>query len=127
MEFGPFGVAELLFIAILALVVFGPRKLPEMGHALGRALTRLRRGTADLRRTWEAELDEDSRREIAETARALREVKDDLTLAGREAWQQAGESARVTRTAASDVVRETRDAASEALRPPAGGSKPDGG
>ena len=53
---GSLGVPELLFILVLALLVFGPRKLPEIGRTLGRALGEFRRATSDLKRTLDVEL-----------------------------------------------------------------------
>lgn len=49
------GTAELLVILLVALLVFGPRKLPELGRSLGRALSRLQAASDDFKRTWEAE------------------------------------------------------------------------
>ena len=53
---GSLGVPELLFILVLALLVFGPRKLPELGRTMGRALGEFRRATSDLKRTLDVEL-----------------------------------------------------------------------
>jgi len=53
---GSLGAPELLFILVLALLVFGPRKLPEIGRTLGRALGEFRRATSDLKRTLDVEL-----------------------------------------------------------------------
>lgn len=55
---GPIGVPELIFIFILALLIFGPRKLPELGRSLGKALTEFRRASAELRMTVEDEIRE---------------------------------------------------------------------
>ena len=53
---GSLGAPELLFILVLALLVFGPRKLPEIGRTLGRAMGEFRRATSDLKRTLDVEL-----------------------------------------------------------------------
>lgn len=53
---GSLGVPELLFILVLALLIFGPRKLPEIGRTLGRALGEFRRATSDLKRTLDTEM-----------------------------------------------------------------------
>ena len=54
--FGPLGVPELLFIFVLALLIFGPRKLPEIGKTIGRAMGELRRATSDLKGSLDTEL-----------------------------------------------------------------------
>lgn len=47
------GTQELVLIGIIALVVFGPRKLPEMARKLGSMMTEFRRVSSDFRSTWE--------------------------------------------------------------------------
>jgi len=54
--FGPLGVPELLFILALALLIFGPRKLPEIGRTLGRGMSEFRKASNELRRTLNAEV-----------------------------------------------------------------------
>lgn len=49
------GTTELLVVLFVALLVFGPRKLPELGRSLGRALNQVRAASDDFKRTWEAE------------------------------------------------------------------------
>jgi TatA/E family protein of Tat protein translocase len=49
------GTTELLVVLVVALIIFGPRKLPEIGRSLGRAMSELRRTSDDFKRTWEAE------------------------------------------------------------------------
>lgn len=53
---GSLGLPELMFIMVLALLVFGPRKLPEIGRTLGRAMGEFRRATTDLKRTLDVEM-----------------------------------------------------------------------
>ncbi len=55
---GNVGVPELIFIFILALLIFGPRKLPELGRTLGKALAEFRRASADLRSAMDQEMRE---------------------------------------------------------------------
>ena len=52
---GSLGFPELLFILVLALLIFGPRKLPEIGKTLGRSLGEFKRATNDLKRSIEQE------------------------------------------------------------------------
>ncbi len=54
--FGSVGLPELVVIFVLALLLFGPRKLPEIGRSVGRALGEFRRASNDLRRTVEEEV-----------------------------------------------------------------------
>src|SRR5215218_9262944 len=49
------GTSELLVILVVALIIFGPRKLPELGRSLGQALHQVRSASADFKRTWETE------------------------------------------------------------------------
>lgn len=55
--FGSLGVPELLLIFAVALIVFGPRKLPEIGRTIGKALGEFRRATDDLKTTIEREVE----------------------------------------------------------------------
>jgi sec-independent protein translocase protein TatA len=54
--FGPLGLPEVLIILVLALLLFGPKRLPEIGRTIGRGLGEFRRASNDLRRTLEAEI-----------------------------------------------------------------------
>src|SRR5580704_11201544 len=47
---------EMVFIFILALVLFGPKKLPELGRTIGKALTEFRRASSDLKASFEREM-----------------------------------------------------------------------
>ena len=59
--FGSLGAPELIAIFVLALLLFGPKKLPELGRALGRSFAEFRRATTDLKSTFERELAEADR------------------------------------------------------------------
>ena len=54
--FGPLGVPELLLIFALVLIVFGPRKIPEIGRTLGKAMAEFRKATDDLKSTIDREV-----------------------------------------------------------------------
>ncbi len=60
--FGTLGGPELFLILVVALIVFGPRKLPEMGKSLGRMMAEFRKASNDFQRTIEEEVEEDNRR-----------------------------------------------------------------
>lgn len=49
------GTSELLVVLVVALIIFGPRKLPELGRSLGQAMSQLKNATDDFKRTWETE------------------------------------------------------------------------
>jgi len=61
------GSTELLFILVMALVFFGPRKLPQLSRSLGKSLAEFRKASEDFKRTWEKEvsLEESDVRAIA--------------------------------------------------------------
>jgi Tat protein translocase TatB subunit len=55
--FGPLGGQELVLILVLALIVFGPRRLPEIGKSMGKLLAEFRRASHDFQRTIEDEVE----------------------------------------------------------------------
>jgi TatA/E family protein of Tat protein translocase len=59
------GPGELILIFVIALIIFGPRKLPELGKSLGRMMFEFRRASSDLQRTIEDEVEAERRREPA--------------------------------------------------------------
>lgn len=50
------GSTELLLILVMALVFFGPRKLPQLTRSLGKGVAEFRRASEDFKRTWEREV-----------------------------------------------------------------------
>ena len=53
---GPVGMPEMVVIFLVALVLFGPKKLPELGRTLGKAITEFRRAQSELKATFDREL-----------------------------------------------------------------------
>src|SRR6059036_3975276 len=76
---GQLGFQELFVIFLIALLVFGPRKLPELGKSLGKGLREFKRATEDLKSSWE-----DHMKDIEEP---LKDTKKDLEETGRELKQ----------------------------------------
>lgn len=54
--FGTLGTPELIFIFLLALILFGPKKLPEIGRTVGKAITEFRRASSELKSTFDREM-----------------------------------------------------------------------
>jgi sec-independent protein translocase protein TatA len=59
---GNLGWTEILVILVIALIVFGPRKLPELGKSLGQSLAQFRKASDDFKRTWEQEVEIEKQR-----------------------------------------------------------------
>jgi TatA/E family protein of Tat protein translocase len=60
--FGPLGFQELALILVLALLIFGPKKLPEIGRTIGKGMAEFRRATSDLKRSIQTEVDLEDRK-----------------------------------------------------------------
>lgn len=74
---GTIGMPELVIILVIALIIFGPRKLPELGRSLGKSLSEFKRASNELRSTLEEEIRIDEQRS-SEAARH----RDDKTSTG---------------------------------------------
>ena len=60
--FGSVGVPELIIIFTIALIIFGPRKLPELGKSLGKSLAEFKRASNELKNTLDEEIRLEERR-----------------------------------------------------------------
>ena len=67
--FGSIGMPELIIIFVIALVIFGPRKLPELGRSLGRSLSEFKRASNELKSTLEEEIRLDEQRSTLEATK----------------------------------------------------------
>lgn len=64
--FESIGTSELMLIGLVALIVFGPRKLPELAKTIGKTMNEFRRSTDDFKKTWQQEIDlEGTKKDIA--------------------------------------------------------------
>jgi TatA/E family protein of Tat protein translocase len=68
--FGPIGLPELIIIFVVALIVFGPRKLPELGRSLGKSLAEFKRASNELKSTLDEEIRADERKTASTTPAA---------------------------------------------------------
>ncbi len=59
---GGLSITEILVVLVLALIIFGPRKLPQLGKTLGQSLAQFRRASEDFKRSWEAEVTMEEKR-----------------------------------------------------------------
>jgi TatA/E family protein of Tat protein translocase len=67
---GSIGMPELIIIFVIALIIFGPRKLPELGRSLGKSLSEFKRASNELKSTLEEEIRLDEQRANLEASKA---------------------------------------------------------
>src|SRR5689334_2393218 len=60
------GTTELMLIALVALIIFGPRKLPEIGRTVGKSIAEFKRASDEFKRTWEYEVEIEKRKPALE-------------------------------------------------------------
>ncbi len=69
--FGPLGGPEIFLILVVALIIFGPRKLPEIGKSMGRMLAEFRKASNDFKRTLDDEVEADKLKPVEPAAPAV--------------------------------------------------------
>ena len=115
--FGSIGGFEMLVLAIIGLLVFGPRRLPEIGRTLGKAMVEFRRAAMELRTSIEREVNLE---EVKETTRTIQKavggdlLKDVIPKAGDLLPKMADilpEAAAVIPTLADEAAGIVREAA----------------
>jgi sec-independent protein translocase protein TatA len=81
---GSLGPQEIIVIFIIALIVFGPRKLPELGKTIGKGLAEFKKASSELKNTWEQEVQLDKTKEeisqiVKDTTGATSEIVQNIT------------------------------------------------
>lgn len=71
---GPVGVQEMIVIFLVALVLFGPKKLPELGRTIGKAITEFRRAQSELKATFDHHM-----KELEKENESIKEVTQSYT------------------------------------------------
>jgi sec-independent protein translocase protein TatA len=64
---GSLGIQEMIVIFVIALIVFGPKKLPEIGKSLGKGIAEFKKASSDLVKTWENEVNAEKTTQVAST------------------------------------------------------------
>jgi len=103
---GSIGMPELILIFVVALLVFGPKKLPELGKSLGRGLAEFKKASEELKKTIEDEI-EHGKQEAAVVQQQVAEVRksDDVTASPSPAPPPAAPEASVPRSDAPPPIR----------------------
>ena len=76
--FGTLGMPELILIFVVALLLFGPRKMPQIGRSIGRAMGEFRRASNEFKRTIEDEVAADEIREVEKDLKGISDVGKEL-------------------------------------------------
>ncbi len=61
MRIGPLGIWELLIILVVVLLIFGPRRLPEMAKGIGQSVREFRKGIRDIKGDIETEINKEDK------------------------------------------------------------------
>ena len=107
---GQLGFQELFVIFLVALLVFGPRKLPELGKSLGKGLREFKRATEDLKSSWEdqiREVEEPFKEVSKDIHKDLDEATRDITGSFESAPSSAPEPAHQSTAPAETAPKET--------------------
>lgn len=94
------GTTELLVILVVALVLFGPRRLPQLSRSLGKSLGEFKRASEEFKQTWEREVALESVEKERETDRAM--LPEDNSILGATVGRERGAPVEVAGSEAKD-------------------------
>ena len=100
--FGPIGGPELILILVLALLLFGPRKLPQIGRSIGKAMAEFRGVTNEFKATLDREVALD---DLKTTQAELKSVAKDVDGAVRSATGGVARSQQPDRPTEPEITR----------------------
>ena len=119
--FGPFDGFEIVVLLALGLMVFGPRRLPEIGRTLGKALYEFRRAATELKTSIEREIDlEEVRKATGQLQKQAADVRDSVARGVLDPKQALDKALGGDLTSSLD---EARSAIEGGLEPPPGDPK----
>lgn len=111
------GTTELLVILVVALVLFGPRKLPQLSRSLGKSLGEFKRASEEFKQTWEREVAMESVEKERETERAM--LPEDNSILGASVGREKSTTAQAgshLEAGAETVVDEGRASTAAAAK-----------
>lgn len=94
MRIGPLGLPEIIIILVVILLIFGPRRLPEMAKGIGQSVREFRKGIRDMKDDFEEAVQEDDKKDKA--VKSLEEERAQLK-AEKEALEAEKEALRLER------------------------------
>jgi len=107
------GFPELLIIVAIALIVFGPNKLPELARAFGKAMRELKKATEEVKESFEAET-----RDINELKNTLRDERDKFLAGLTEGVSETAEETSTPSEATTERMAESQTSVPEGASTP---------
>jgi TatA/E family protein of Tat protein translocase len=104
LAFGSIGGGEVMLILVVALLLFGPRKIPEIGRTLGKTMAEFRKATRDFKLNLEREVDMEDLRNAGDE---LRSARNDMNTIARDAMTLSPVSSEPPEAAAPGPEKET--------------------
>ena len=90
---GSIGMPELIIIFVIALIIFGPRKLPELGRSLGKSIAEFKRASNELKNTLEEEIRLEEQKQTLEASKTAAAAQPPAATVVEEAARKVDHSA----------------------------------